>query len=60
MSNCIDVIGNQGSQLWGKIESFMPSSSVILDLKGKYQHEFTIYIIPTSLHLESKSNDKSQ
>lgn len=44
----------------GKIESFMASSNVVLDLNRKDQHGLLIYI-NSYLHAlkKSKSNDKS-
>lgn len=60
MSNCINIIENQGSHC-GKKREIYAINSVVLDLNWKYQYEFMIYIIPTSMNLKSfKKNDKSQ
>lgn len=52
MSNCINIIENQGSHCGEKREIYA-INSVVLDLNWKYQYEFMIYIIPTSMNLKS-------
>lgn len=52
MSNCINIIENQGSHC-GKKREIYAINSVVLDLNWKYQYEFMIYIIPTSMNLKS-------